>query len=153
MPSGIKVGENLDYHWKMRVYWIENFTMQQTTYEPVKNLFQGFLTWKDLGTLLTQGTEFNVPILTGCGCISLHPIQPKVRLARERVFLQVRRRPEWPYISISELLVISNSKMFHCVFCERGSTYIFLNWIHVLVAWFLFDNSCLIVMKKHAASL
>ena len=70
-----------------------NFAMQNATYEPIKELLQNFITHSESGTFSKRGIGFNVPLLTGRGCVLVHPAKPNGRPTLTRVLLPVGRRP------------------------------------------------------------
>lgn len=53
-----------------------NIALQQATYGTLTELLQEFSTCRDLGKLSSPGIGFNVHILTGHGCVLVHPAQP-----------------------------------------------------------------------------
>ena len=93
-----------------------NFALQQATYEPLKELLQGFLTCKERGTLFTRGIKFNVPLLTGRDCELDHPAQPNGRPTSASVLLPVGRRPS-DHISIPQSpLGLTNLSITNMIF-------------------------------------
>lgn len=47
--------------------------LQEATFGPLKEFLQGFVTYKENDTLFTQGIVCNISMLTGCGCVLVHP--------------------------------------------------------------------------------
>ena len=90
----------LDCHLKMNSGFFDrnrNFAWQQATYGPMKECLQGFLTYKERGTLLTRSIRFNVPILTGRGCKLDTPRTAKRTPHFGKRFTSGRKKTKWPY--------------------------------------------------------
>ena len=106
-----------------------NFALQQITYEPLKELLQGFLTCKERGTLFTRGIRFNVPNLTGHDCELDTSRTANGRPTFSSVLLPVGRRP-------SDHISIPQSPLGEARQCKSGS----FSGVEKSIA-FLKDNS------------